>query len=143
MRRCGGIFPTVVGGQAEDVEEAAVDGEAVAFERAAQDRNGYAVHRLLRGLSRADVRWGPRFCSTAPCRIPRPLLHQISLWARHSVGTRAEPTRDGCGGAAEFFQWSWGGQVEDVEARSTEKRWPSSERRRIGIGTPYTDRYAG
>jgi hypothetical protein len=34
--------------------------------------NRYTVQRSLRWLSRAAVRWGPRFTSTDPCRNPRP-----------------------------------------------------------------------
>jgi hypothetical protein len=103
-RRCSGIFPTVVGGQVEDVEEAAVDGEAVAFERAAQDGNGYAVQRWLRGRSRAVVRWGPRFCSTAPVQDPPLLLHQISPWGGHAVETRAGQRCDAGGRRGGIFQ---------------------------------------
>jgi hypothetical protein len=42
----------------------------VAFQPIGQDRNVYAVQRSLRGLRRADVRWGPQFCSTAPVQDP-------------------------------------------------------------------------
>ena len=91
--------------------------------------NGYAVQRSLRGLNRADVRVGPTILfDRPPCRIPRPLLHPISFWPRHSV-MRAGPTCEGSGGAAEFFRQRGraGGDVE--EAAVTEKRWPSSDRR--------------
>jgi hypothetical protein len=40
-------------------------------------RNRYTVQRPIRWLSRTDVRWGPRFCSTAPGPGPPtpPLIH--------------------------------------------------------------------
>ena len=44
--------------------------------------------RSLGGMSRAEVRWGPRFCSTAPAQHPHPLLHQISPWAAQPPLTR-------------------------------------------------------
>ena len=53
----------------------------------------------LGGMSRADVRRGPRFSSTAPGRHPHPLLHQISppglaaLWRKRDQ----EPRGDGAG----------------------------------------------
>ncbi len=80
-----------------DGEEAA-DGRKCDGGRASRP-GSKSVHRKrsLGGMSRADVRWGPRFSSTAPGRHPHPLLHQISPWAGRSVETNAEPRCDGAG----------------------------------------------
>jgi hypothetical protein len=68
-------------------------------------------------LSRAAVRWGPRFCSTAPGRIPRPSPHSFPSWA---------------------------GQVEDVEKAAVDGEAVAFQRAgRMGIGTPYNGCYAG
>ena len=107
-------------------------------------RVGTRYKPAIRRLSRTRCQVGPTILFDAPARIPHPLFHPIPLWARHSVETNAEPTCDGRGSAGGIFPTVVGGQVEDVEeAAVTEKRWPSSERRRIGIDTPYTARYAG
>src|SRR6266851_3171637 len=69
-------------------QHAGADGEEAADGRKcdggrASGPGSKSVHRKrsLGGMSRADVRWGPRFSSTAPGRDPHPLLHQISPWA--------------------------------------------------------------
>ena len=41
-------------------------------------RNRYTVQRSLRWQSRTAVRWGPRFCSTAPRQDPPPLASFVS-----------------------------------------------------------------
>jgi hypothetical protein len=58
-------------------------------------------------LTRPDVMRGPRFCSTAPRQDPLLLIHQISLWAGHSVETSAEHVR---WVRAEFFNPSPAGR---------------------------------
>jgi hypothetical protein len=80
VRRCGGTFQTVARRQAPTVRKQRSTGDARASPRAAAGGNRYTVQRSLRGMSRTDVRWGPRFCSTAPGQDPPSLLHQISLW---------------------------------------------------------------
>jgi hypothetical protein len=96
-------------------------GDAMAAQRAAAGGNRYTVQRSLRGMSRTDVRWGPRLCSTAPGQDPPLLLHQISLWGRRSVETRAERRCDACGGMAEFFNRR-GRAGADGEGAAVEER---------------------
>ena len=60
------------------------EGNATAAGRCGPGSKSVHRKRSLGGMSRADVRWGPRFSSTAPGRYPHPLLHQISPWASRS-----------------------------------------------------------
>jgi hypothetical protein len=104
-------------------------------------RNRYTVQRSIRWLSRTDVRWGPRFCSTAPARVPHSSSMQISLWAGHSVETSAGPRCDRCGGT---FQTVARSQVPTVRKRRTEGNAMAAQRAaRAGIGTQYNTRDAG
>ena len=57
----------------------------------------YTIQTCDPSVSRTAVRWGPQFFFERPAKIPRSSLRSFSLWARHSVGTGAEPTCDGCG----------------------------------------------
>ena len=63
------------------------------------------IQRSLRGMSRSEGNWGPRFCSTAPAQHPPLPRHQISPvgWPSGGDESRAEVHR-GCGGVAELFQ---------------------------------------
>jgi hypothetical protein len=56
------------------------NGNLVAAQRAAAGGNRYTVQQWRRWMSRADVGWDPKICSTAPPGTPHPLLHQISPW---------------------------------------------------------------
>jgi hypothetical protein len=79
---CGETFQTGPNTQVRTVRKRRTEGSATAAGQAGSK----SVHRKrsLGGMSRADVRWGPRFSSTAPGRNPHPLLHQISPWAGRS-----------------------------------------------------------
>jgi hypothetical protein len=72
-----------------DGEEAADGGKCDGGPAVGPGRNRYTVQRSLRWRSRTAVRWGPRFCSTAPGRIPRPSPHSFPRWATPSGATAA------------------------------------------------------
>ncbi len=76
----GRTFQTGPNTQVQTVRKRRTEGNATAR---ASGPGSKSVHRKrsLGGMSRTDVRWGPRFSSTAPGRDPHPLLHQISPWA--------------------------------------------------------------
>jgi len=61
-------------------------------------------------------------------RKPRPLLYQISIWARHSVEANAESRCDGGRVRRNFPTVGLGSRRMSKKPRSTEKRWPSSDR---------------
>src|ERR1700693_1646000 len=44
-------------------------------------------------MSRADVRWDPKFCSTAPGQDPPSLTHQISPWGGQVLRVREQGSR--------------------------------------------------
>jgi hypothetical protein len=60
-----------------DGEEAAADGRCDGGPAGGPGRNRHTVQRSLRWLSRTAVRWGPRFCSTAPRQEPPPLTSSV------------------------------------------------------------------
>jgi hypothetical protein len=64
-----------------DGEEAAAGGKCDGGPAGGPGRDRYTVQRLLRWLSRTDVRWGPRFSSTAPGQEPPLLPSIVSFWA--------------------------------------------------------------
>ena len=86
-------------------------------------------------MSRADVRWGPRFSSTAPGRDPHPLFHQISPWAGRSGEdeSRAEVrcVRENFSNRA---QHAGADGEEAAEGRKCDGG--PGERARVEIGTP-------
>src|SRR6266851_1958925 len=98
--------------------------------------NRYTIQRSRRWMSRADVRWDPKFCSTAPVRVPRPSLHQISPVGWLLAQTRGERRCDGSGGAAEFFNRR-GRSGADGEGAAVEQRCDGSPASGGRIGTPY------
>ena len=57
------------------------NGNSVAVRRSARVGIGTRYNARDAGMSRAAVRWDPKISSTAPVRVPRPSLHQISRGA--------------------------------------------------------------
>ena len=71
----GETFQTGPTTQVRTVRKRRTEGSATAAGRAGPGRNRVHRKRSLGGMSRTDVRWGPRFSSTAPARTP----HSLSI----------------------------------------------------------------
>ena len=85
--RAGELFKPAPNTQVRTVRKRRTEGSATAAGRAGPGRNRVHRKRSLGGMSRADVRWGPRFSSTAPPSTPIPssIRFPRGLAARGSI----------------------------------------------------------
>jgi hypothetical protein len=80
-----------------DAEGAAFDGRCGGVRAGGAGGNRYTVQQRIRWLSRADVRWGPRFFRPAPVQEPPPLASFVS-----QLGQAQLMAHNGTAAAAEF-----------------------------------------
>jgi hypothetical protein len=92
-------------------------------------------------LPRPDVMRGPRFTSAGPGPEPRPLIHQISLWAGHSVV--GECRADVRWVRARLFNRRPQAGIDGPESGRMRNAMAARRAARVGIGTQYNARYAG
>ena len=139
-------FSIGVGGQVRTVRERRSNRDAMAAPRAAWESvgrarkcggvrrvgaggNRYAVQRSRRWMSRADVGWDPKICSTTPPGNPIPSSIKFPPWGGHAVETM------GAGGVAEFFHRR-GRAGADGEGAAVEQRCDGGPASGVGIGRP-------
>ena len=98
--------------------------------------NRYAIQRSRLWMSRADVGWAPKICSTAPSGTPIPSSIKFSSWGGPAVETM------GAGSVAEFFHRR-GRAGADGEGAAVEQRYDGGPASGVGIGRPCNGKCGG